>query len=367
MRIKTFGIFLLMFFVKLGLSAGPFELHTEPILIDNQTDVLIQDLDLRIDESDPTNYAITIANSRNITIKCLNIGNMPRHGIRITNSQNVKIIDTWIHDLAGDSPMLAIDIAESTDILLEGNRLEQVRSGVYVLGGTGIVFRGNRVVNVMGPFPRGQMIQFNKVSGPGNVISGNLAINHHGLSYPEDVISIYKSSGTANSPILIENNFIMGDPDVGSQDMSTSGSGFMLGDSGGGHILSRNNTLLSPGQVGIGVASGENIVVENNLIYGERSNVSNVGIYVWNQAPVKGGAIRIAGNIVQWTNKDGNLSARWQGSASKGPEYEFTEVIWEDNQWNAAEYFNQNPFNPPLIDDLRCAGLPGPPQNLHFK
>ena len=356
-----------MFFVKFGLSVGPLKLHTEPIVIDNQTDVIIQDLELRIDESDPTNYAITIANSRNVTIKCLNIGNMPRHGIRITNSQNVKILDTWIHDLAGNSPMLAIDIAESTDILLEGNRLEQVRSGVYVLGGPGIVFRGNRVVNVMGPFPRGQMIQFNKVSGPGNVISGNLAINHHGLSYPEDVISIFKSSGTAESPILIEDNFIMGDPNLGSQDMSRSGSGFMLGDVGGWNILARNNTLISPGQVGIGVPSGGNIVIEGNLIYGEQSNVSNVGIYVWNQSAIKGGPIRIADNIVQWSNKDGNNNSFWQGKASKGSEYEFTEVIKENNQWNAADYFNQNPLTPPLIDDLRCADLPVPPQNLHFK
>lgn len=65
----------------------------------------------------------------------------------------------------------------------------------------------------------------------------------------EDIISIYNSGATnAIHPLVIENNAV-----EGATRSSGSGSGLMLGDEGGSHASARHNTLISPGQVEIGV------------------------------------------------------------------------------------------------------------------
>ena len=223
-------------------------------------------------------------------------------------------------------------------------------SGAYIVISTEIQFTDNYVEDVLGPMPRGQMIQFNEVFGKGNVIRNNIAINHWRRSHSEDVINLFKSSGAAGSPIVIQDNWIMGDPSVGSQDMSGSGSGIMLGDSGGANIVCQSNYLISPGQVGIGVASGSNIVVAGNIVLGRRSNVSNVGIYVWNESPRLGGQVRVVSNIVAWTNASGKNNAFWQGHAKHGKDFEFTEVWIQDNTWNAWDIIERAIGKPPAAD-----------------
>ena len=157
------------------------------------------------------------------------------------------------------------------------------------------------------------MVQFDNVTGAENFIRGNHAINEHGKSHPEDVINIYQSSGGKTSPILIEDNYLAGDPVRGSEGMSESGSGIMLGDSGGGHVLCRRNVILSAGQVGIGVAGGSFIRVEDNVIHGRKSNVSNVGLYVWNQSGQPSHHVSILRNRVLWVNRSGEDNPWWNG------------------------------------------------------
>ena len=109
---------------------------------------------------------------------------------------------------------------------------------------------------MQGPFPRGQSVQFDKITGTNNVICRNYAINDCGKSHPEDSISLYMSAGEKDSPILIEDNYLTADPSKGSAGMSKSGSGIMLGDSGGAYLICRHNVVISAGQVGVGVAGG---------------------------------------------------------------------------------------------------------------
>jgi nitrous oxidase accessory protein NosD len=65
---------------------------------------------------------------------------------------------------------------------------------------------------------------------------------------------------------------------------SGSGSGIMVGDEGGSHIVVKGNTLTNPGQVGIGVAGGQNIRILDNSVFSASHPWSNIGIYVWNQS-----------------------------------------------------------------------------------
>ena len=175
------------------------------------------------------------------------------NSIELIDCEDITIRNCWIHD----SARIAVQAGSCRNLVVEGCRIENVVSGVYAVGGHGIRVLGNFVHNVKGPFPRGQAAQFDTVTGANNAISHNYVINERGKSQPEDCINLYKSAGTAESPILVENNYLTGDPVAGSQDKSPNGSGIMLGDQGGAHILCRKNTILSAGQMGIGVAGGQ--------------------------------------------------------------------------------------------------------------
>ena len=100
------------------------------------------------------------------------------------------------------------------------------------------------------------------------------------------MISIYKSGGAdASHPLTIENNAFESTlpPDATAWN-SGSGSGTMIGDSGGSHIIVRYNTYLNVCQVCVGVSGGTDIHIVGNVIYGAQRPSSNVGLSVWNQS-----------------------------------------------------------------------------------
>ena len=71
-----------------------------------------------------------------------------------------------------------------------------------------IVFEGNRVYDVLGPYPRGQAVQFDNGSGGDGQsrIEGNVSdwMERTGKTAYEDHINVYMSSGEAGKPILIK-------------------------------------------------------------------------------------------------------------------------------------------------------------------
>lgn len=258
------------------------------------------------------------------------------HSIELADCQRITIRNCWIHD----SKRIAIAASASQQITVQGCRLENVCSGLYVENSQGIQVIGNFTRNVKGPFPRGQMVQFDNVRGPGNVIRGNYAINDAGKSCPEDVINIYMSHGEAKSPILVEDNYLLGDATKGSEGKSKTGSGIMLADCGGAHQVCRRNVIVDAGQVGLGVAGGTDIRVEDNLVLGGKSQVSNSGLYVWNQSKAPSSHIRVARNRVQWINNEGENTSWWDGGGS-GP----VELI--DNHFADATLAKAIPPPPP--------------------
>ena len=257
------------------------------------------------------------------------------NSIELINCRDVTIRNCWIHD----SERVAVLLGSCRQVVVEGCRIESVVSGVYAVGGQGIQVRGNFVRNVTGPFPRGQAAQFDSVTGAGNAICDNYVINERGKSRPEDCINLFKCTGTAESPILVENNYLTGDPIVGSQDKSPNGSGITLGDYGGEHIVCRKNTILSAGQMGIGVAGGHFIRVEDNFVFGLKSNVTSLGMYVWNQSAQPSDHVTIARNRVSWVSKDGEETSWWDG----GGVQQLTET---DNHFGDATLSSAQPKPP---------------------
>ena len=258
-------------------------------------------------------------------------------GIYLTECERVTIRNCLLHD----SVRNGVEIMNSKQVRIEGCRIENVSSAVYAQESQNIKVIGIFARNVKGPFPRGQMVQFNQVTGPGNAILNNHATNERGKSQPEDVISLYRSEGTPEEPILIAHNYLTGDPVHGSEDKSRSGSGIMLGDGGGAFQTCRNNIILSAGQAGIGVAGGHSLVIEDNLIVGIRSTVANVGLYLWNQSEGPGGRITVRRNRVHWINGEGTQNPFWDGGG-------FAEVVEEENQFGDASLIQELPAPPPL-------------------
>jgi hypothetical protein len=183
--------------------------------------------------------------------------------------------------------------------------MDSIDSGVVADGCTGVKVINNDVKNVMGPMPRGQMVQFGNVTGGGNSISYNVVENIQGQSFPEDAISLYMSNGTPTDPIQVVGNWIRGGGP------STSGGGIMTGDMGGSNILVKDNILVNPGQYGITISSGQNITIENNMIFSEKKPYSNIGLSAYKQYDIETCANTIMNNQVNFTNKDGVLNCLW--------------------------------------------------------
>jgi len=271
---------------------------------------------------------IVLSGIHNKTISGLIIagGNVPP--ITLKNCSNIRITGNKIFN----STSVGIYLYRCEDVIIDHNYITNVSTGVYVqqTNGGGIIITDNQFLNMVGPLPRGQFVQFNNVNGPRCVIANNLCENIIGQSYAEDAISLYCSNGTAESPITVKNNRIRGGGP------SKTGGGIALGDAGGSHQLVENNLLVNPGQYGIGVAGGTDMRILNNKIYAKRNTFTNVGISVWNQYTRTSGCamIVVRGNEVNWTNSKGALNPAWNNGNCG------TVAGWDDNKWHSKINFD---------------------------
>ena len=73
-------------------------------------------------------------------------------------------------------------------------------------------------------------------------------------------------------------------------------------------------------------------MIVENVVRGDVTKYSNVGISVWSQYPADSGKVMVMSNIIGWRNKDSRLNNNWQGKAKFGRKWEFSSVEWKDNQ-----------------------------------
>jgi hypothetical protein len=142
-----------------------------------------------------------------------------------------------------------------------------------------------------------QFVQLDKVRHvPQMEIAWNQVINTPGRSRVEDNINIYLSSGTAESPLKIHDNFIQGayPPDPARQ--GYSGGGILLGDGvshdgvegDAGFVQAFDNQVLDTSNYGIAIAAGhDNQIYANRIVStgvladGAAIAAQNVGVYIW--------------------------------------------------------------------------------------
>jgi hypothetical protein len=288
---KLIILIVLISSLKVFGQCGPYNTML-PIVFNGAHDLTITNVKI----SNMSGDCIYLLNCYNITIKNSNIGPSSSVGIRIEKCKNITVINCLI-----DSNI----------------------SGVNALNSKQIRIDSNQIVNSYGPVPRGQAVQFNRVSGLGNSVSYNSIENVLNRSYPEDAISMYKSNGTSLGSIMIIGNRIRGGGP------STTGGGIMLGDAGGSYQIAKGNILVNPGQYGIGISSGTHMQILNNTIFAKKQNWTNVGIYVYNQYSTTCAHHVVSGNIVTWTNNYYESNTSWN-SGNCG-----TVLGWSTNNWNA--------------------------------
>ena len=245
---------------------------------------------------------IIISDSSYVEVLDSNIGPCKGAGIDIKSSSHIQLRGNSVHDTESNG----VQTYKSTNVDIIANKFARNSSSVYALLSSSLRIKGNSFLNVLGPKPRGQFIQFNRVSGPYNEIICNIAISQMGKGSPEDGISIYRSSGTRDSYLLISSNIINGGGP------SNSGGGIMIGDGGSTEYVSATgNILINPGQYGIAVAGGTHINVSNNTIYGRSQPFTNVGLYAWNQNPSQCNDVRMTGNKIYWLNSKNKPNPYW--------------------------------------------------------
>lgn len=248
-------------------------------------------------------------NQKNIVIEGLEFSSANGRAITLWNCENVIIRNCKFIDV---DIKVAIYAERGSNILVTDNTFENVH-GAFISGGSkgNIRFEHNDVKNILGNLRGGsvfsQAVHFNKSSGPGNSISYNSIENIANESSPEDIINIFATNGTPESPLLIKGNWLRGGGP------SPSGGGILLGDHGGSYLTAEDNILVDPGQYGMAIGGGDNMTIRNNKIYGKRQSFTNVGLYAvnWTSKVSPSYNITIENNEINFTNSKNSLNNIW--------------------------------------------------------
>lgn len=252
--------------------------------------------------------AVKYSNRSNTVIEGLDISGGSSALIYLYNCENVIIRN---NKLSSSFTQPAIYLDNCRNITIIDNTIEDIQTGLKAHNSQGIKFDYNDVTNVLGGLKGGtqigNMAQFDKVTGSGNSISYNACENISGQSSVEDVISTYKSHGTASSPIIVKGNWLRGGGP------STASGGIILGDFGGSYIIAEDNILVNPGQYGISIAGGNNMTIRNNKVFASRLSFNNVGIYAanWTEDLGKSYNLTVSNNAINYTHRDGFVNNLW--------------------------------------------------------
>jgi hypothetical protein len=259
---------------------------------------------------------IVVRGVSDVWIDRMHIGPCAGQGVLVSGAARIRITNSVIHTEHGGEGGVdtgdGVYIADSTDVLLQGNQFSNNESSVIATGSPRTKVVGNYSLNPIGPYPRGQ--HFNLAnSSDGSEITDNFGEQNPRFRGPagdrryiEDAINIYQTSD-----VLIARNYLRdGDADTGC--------GIIAGDNNGGSpghaITIIDNTLIRTSNCGIGVAGGSGHVVRGNRILDSNfaGGRGNVGLYVWDYRDLGTcSGITVTDNIVSNLLSDGTYGDYW--------------------------------------------------------
>lgn len=178
-------------------DSAPLVVDTDGALIEN----------LRIDaDGEP---AITVRAS-SVMIRNVYVTHRGGPGIVVSGASDVTIEDVLVEYLGapptGMNPSSGhnnIDVFDSARLTVERARLHRGSSGIYVVMSPHSVLRFIEGEDFRGPFPRGQLVQWNNSD---NGLLEDFSVVNPASSWPEDNVNIYQSTGVIVRRGLIDGN-----------------------------------------------------------------------------------------------------------------------------------------------------------------
>jgi hypothetical protein len=251
-----------------------------PIVLDGRQGAKLSGLRI----SNPNGPCVIVrGGSDDVEISGNEIGPCAGNAVQVQDSSRVRIVRNNISDARNNG----ISVVGSNTVQVRSNFIDRASSAVRAVRSTAVSVDLNGAMNIRGPFPDGQLAQFDNVYGGGNKIRCNATDLSVGQPDPgttfstptirtEDIINTWMSNGIAGDPIEISYNRLKGGG-------SFTGSGIMTGDGGGSHISAIGNRIVNPWNAGIGVAGGNNIRIERNRIYSDMpTHIAGEGLYIRN-------------------------------------------------------------------------------------
>ena len=256
--------------------------------------------------------------ANNVTIRNLRIQNYRDNGIKFTGGTGVVVDNVEVYDTGSGNGEAngAIAFSDMSDIRVVNCHVERVSSGILPTNCRGpIVIDHNTGVNI-----GRNMIQLDTCSGRNIRVTYNSmerigSYLRPGAHDVEDWISVFATMGEPDDYAEISFNRARG------HGVSGAGSFIMLGDRSGRYQRAQGNIGVSPGQVGIGIAGGQQIEVLDNRMYSDSWFNSNVAFYSAQFGSPKPGMPTscshhtVIGNSATWTNRDG-ISNLWFTNSS---------------------------------------------------
>jgi hypothetical protein len=177
-------------------TTGPVRVEEEGAVLEN----------LRIDASGEP--AIIIAADR-VTVRNVHVTHRGAAGISIEGAADVVLENVVVEHAAAPatgphetSDQINIEVFDSPRLRVDGARLARGSSGIYILESPRSDLRRIQGEDFRGPFPRGQLVQWDKSSN--SVLDGFSVVNTAD-SWPEDNVNVYQSAA-----MQIRNGFIDG-------------------------------------------------------------------------------------------------------------------------------------------------------------
>ena len=267
---------------------------------------------------------ISLNNQSNITISgdSINVGNGGTVGIKLNNCTNVHITKCKVMNSTNDG----IQLNNCTNVTIDSCFVTNVRAGVNAMQCTTVKVNNNQFLNMNGPFPSGNFVQFNNVNGGGCQIAYNKCEDVTGVAqHPQDGLSVYQSNGLPGDSIMVVGNYIRGGQ---VQHDSGGGAGIVLGDVGGSYQVARYNVLVNPGAVGAQVQGGSHIKMDHNTVYGKATPFTMVGIAYGNYSGTASTDVTISYNKVKYFQTSGaEMDAWWDPSTATQPQGWNTNIL----------------------------------------
>ena len=225
--------------------------------------------------------------------------------INLQNCSNIHITKCKLQN----STLQGIQLYNCTNITIDSCFITNVQAGVNAIKSTTVKVINNQFLNMNGPFPSGNFVQFDNVNGGGNQINYNKCEDLAGVAqHPQDGLSVYQSNGLPGDSIQVIGNWIRGGQ---VQHDSGGAAGIVLGDVGGSYQVARGNILVNPGSVGAQAQGGNHIKIDHNIIYSTSTPYTVVGIAYGNYSHLTSTDVTMSYNKVKYYNTAGNEFDVW--------------------------------------------------------